>query len=166
MSATSQHTVSVSFTLNGEPRTAEVETHRLLLDVLREDFGLTGAKRSCDVEVCGTCTVLVDDEAVSSCTMLAADVQGRSVLTIEGLASPDGTLHPVQQAFLEHRALQCGFCTPGFVLSVVDLAGRGPVTREELVHHLDGNICRCTGYEPIIEAALDCVEIIDREDSE
>jgi carbon-monoxide dehydrogenase small subunit len=155
--------LSLSFVLNGEEQSAELEANELLLDVLRDRFGLTGAKRSCDVEVCGACTVLVDGMTVSSCTMLAADVQGRSVTTIEGLASPDGTLHPVQQSFLKHRGLQCGFCTPGFVLSVVELAGRGPVTREEVVHHLDGNICRCTGYESILQAALDCVEITDTE---
>jgi aerobic-type carbon monoxide dehydrogenase small subunit (CoxS/CutS family) len=155
--------VTVSFTLNDTPQRAELAPHRLLLDVLRDDFGLTGAKRSCDVEICGACTVLVDGRAVSSCTMLAVDVDGRSVQTIEGLAEPDGTLHPVQQAFLEHRALQCGFCTPGFVLAIVDLAARGPVTRDEVIEHLDGNICRCTGYEPIIAAAMDCVEIKDVE---
>ncbi len=150
--------LSLSFELNGAQQSVEVAANELLLDLLRDRFGLTGAKRSCDVEVCGVCTVLVDGKAVSSCTTLAADVQGRSVLTIEGLAEPDGTLHPVQQKFLEHRALQCGYCTPGFVLSVVELAGRGPVSREEVLHHLDGNICRCTGYEAIVHAALECVE--------
>jgi carbon-monoxide dehydrogenase small subunit len=156
--------VTVSFTLNDTPQRAELAPHRLLLDVLRDDFGLTGAKRSCDVEICGACTVLVDGRAVSSCTMLAVDVDGRSVQTIEGLAEPDGTLHPVQQAFLEHRALQCGFCTPGFVLSVVELAGRGPVGRDDVLRHLDGNLCRCTGYEAIVEAALDCVQTTETED--
>jgi carbon-monoxide dehydrogenase small subunit len=158
--------LSVSFVLNGEEQSAELAANELLLDVLRDRFGLTGSKRSCDVEVCGACTVLVDGMAVSSCTMLAADVRGRSVTTIEGLASPDGSLHPVQQKFLEHRALQCGFCTPGFVLSIVELSGRGPVTREDVIRHLDGNICRCTGYESIVRAALECVEITDTEVAE
>jgi carbon-monoxide dehydrogenase small subunit len=151
-------TVAISFTLNGEPQQVELAANELLLDVLREQFGLTGAKRSCDVEVCGACTVLVDDLTVSSCTTLAADVDGKAVTTIEGLAAPDGSLHPVQQAFLDHRAFQCGFCTPGFVLSVVELSQRGPATRQDVIDHLDGNICRCTGYESIIAAALQCVE--------
>lgn len=155
--------LTVSFELNGEPRTVELAANELLIDVLRDRFGLTGTKRSCDVEVCGACTVLVDGMTMSSCTMLAADVDGRSVTTIEGVAEPDGTLHPVQRTFLEHRAFQCGFCTPGFVLSVIELSGRGPVTREEAVHHLDGNLCRCTGYESIVHAALDCVELADAE---
>jgi carbon-monoxide dehydrogenase small subunit len=155
--------LTVSFELNGEPRTAELAANELLIDVLRDRFGLTGTKRSCDVEVCGACTVLVDGRTVSSCTTLAADVDGRSVTTIEGVAEPDGTLHPVQQKFLEHRAFQCGFCTPGFVLSVIELSQRGPVTRDDVIHHLDGNLCRCTGYESIIHAALDCVQTVDAE---
>jgi carbon-monoxide dehydrogenase small subunit len=157
--------VQLAFELNGVEQSVELAAHELLLDVLRDRFGLTGAKRSCDVEVCGACTVLVDGLAVSACTTLAADVQGRNVVTIEGLAGPDGTLHPVQQAFLEHRALQCGFCTPGFVLSVVELAGRGPVGRDDVIRHLDGNLCRCTGYEAIVAAALDCVETTGTEDT-
>jgi aerobic-type carbon monoxide dehydrogenase small subunit (CoxS/CutS family) len=156
--------VRVEFELNGVEQSVEPAAHELLLDLLRDHFGLTGAKRSCDVQVCGACTVLVDGMAVSACTTLAADVHGRSVVTIEGLAAPDGTLHPVQQAFLDHRALQCGFCTPGFVLSVVELAGRGPVERDEVIRHLDGNLCRCTGYEAIVEAALACVQTTETED--
>jgi carbon-monoxide dehydrogenase small subunit len=156
--------VKVAFELNGAEQSVELAAHELLLDMLRDRFGLTGAKRSCDVEVCGACTVLVDGMAVSACTTLAADVQGRSVVTIEGLAEPDGTLHPVQQAFLDHRALQCGFCTPGFVLSVVELAGRGPVERDEVIRHLDGNLCRCTGYEASVEAALACAQTTETED--
>jgi carbon-monoxide dehydrogenase small subunit len=156
--------VSLSFVLNGTERSVELPANELLLDMLRDRFGLTGSKRSCDVEVCGACTVLVDGLAVSSCTMLAADVHGRSVVTIEGVAGPDGSLHPVQQRFLEHRALQCGFCTPGFVLAVIELSGRGAVSREEVIRHLDGNICRCTGYEAIVQAALESVETTNRED--
>jgi carbon-monoxide dehydrogenase small subunit len=155
--------LTVSFVLNGTPQRVEVAANELLLDVLRDRFGLTGAKRSCDAEVCGACTALVDGMTVSSCTMLAADVEGRSVTTIEGVADEDGTLHPVQQKFLEHRAFQCGFCTPGFVLSVIELSGRGPQTREQVIRHLDGNLCRCTGYESIIEAAIDSVELTESE---
>jgi carbon-monoxide dehydrogenase small subunit len=157
--------ILVSFELNGVEQSVELDANELLLDVLRDRFALTGTKRSCDVEVCGACTVLVDGLSVSSCTTLAADMQGRAVTTIEGLAAPDGTLHPVQQTFLEHRALQCGFCTPGFVLSVVELAGRGPVGRDDVIRHLDGNLCRCTGYEAIVEAALECVQTTESEDA-
>jgi carbon-monoxide dehydrogenase small subunit len=147
--------VDLRFNLNGKDVTASVEPRELLIDALREHFGLTGTKRSCDVEICGACTVLVDGLPVSSCTTLAADVDGRTVLTIEGLAR-EGRLDPVQRAFVEHGAMQCGFCTPGMVLAVKALLELHPHPSEETIRHfLRGNICRCTGYVKIIEAVKD-----------
>jgi carbon-monoxide dehydrogenase small subunit len=143
---------SIAFSLNGEPVEASVESHLLLIDLLRNSFGLRGVKRSCDMEVCGACTVLVNDLPVSSCTMLAVDVDAARVLTIEGLGNADA-LDPVQAAFVEHGAVQCGFCTPGFILATKALLRANPKpSRAEIVHHLEGNICRCTGYKKIIEA--------------
>lgn len=145
-------TVDIAFVLNGKPEAATIEPRELLIDVLRHRFGLTGSKRSCDVEVCGACTVLVDGLPVSSCTTLAADADGREVLTIEGLAK-DGTLDRVQRAFVEHGAMQCGFCTPGMVMAVKALLALDPHPSEETIRHfLRGNLCRCTGYVKIIEA--------------
>jgi len=145
--------------LNGAERTAEIEPRELLLDVLRERFGLTGSKRSCDVEVCGACTVLLDGLPVSACTTLAADADGREVTTIEGL-SKDGSLDPIQRAFVEHGAMQCGYCTPGMVLAVKALLAEEPHPDEARIrHHLRGNICRCTGYTKIIEAVLDLAKM-------
>jgi carbon-monoxide dehydrogenase small subunit len=147
--------IPLALELNGEARQAVVEPRELLIDVLRNNFGLTGAKRSCDVEVCGACTVLVDGLPVSSCTTLAADVEGKCVTTIEGLCS-GGRLDPVQRAFIEHGAMQCGFCTPGMVLAVKSLLQEHPQPSDEQIrHHLRGNICRCTGYVKIIEAIKD-----------
>ena len=147
--------MEVGFTLNNEPASASVEPRELLIDVLREKFGLRGVKRSCDLGVCGACTVLVDGLPVSSCSTLAADVEGRSVLTIEGLGTPQ-TLDPVQQAFIDHGAMQCGFCTPGMVLAVKALLAAEPSPTEDQVrHYLHGNVCRCTGYVKIIEAVMD-----------
>lgn len=147
--------IEIALRLNGVERTASVEPRELLIDVLRGRFGLTGTKRSCDVEVCGACTVLVDGLPVSSCTTLAADADAREVLTIEGL-SAKGELDPVQRAFVEHGAMQCGYCTPGMVLAVKSLLAADPHPSEEKIrHYLRGNICRCTGYVKIIEAVLD-----------
>jgi carbon-monoxide dehydrogenase small subunit len=147
--------MDLGFTLNNEQAKASVEPRELLIDVLREHFGLTGTKRSCDLGVCGACTVLVDGLPASSCSMLAVDVAGRSVLTIEGLGTPQA-LDPVQQAFIEHGAMQCGFCTPGMVLAVKSLLAAEPSPTEEQVrHYLRGNVCRCTGYVKIIEAVMD-----------
>jgi aerobic carbon-monoxide dehydrogenase small subunit len=137
-------TVPVSFTLNGKLQELEVEPHELLLDVVRDRLGLTGAKRSCDVQVCGACTLLVDGRPVSACTTLAFEVRGRSVLTIEGLAG-NGKLHPLQESFIEHGGFQCGFCTPGMILAAKSLL---------LKHFMHGNICRCTGYKKIIESIM------------
>jgi aerobic-type carbon monoxide dehydrogenase small subunit (CoxS/CutS family) len=143
--------VVLEFMLNGRPESVEVRANSLMLDVIREQFGLTGAKRSCDAQVCGACTILKDGLPVSSCTALAADMDGAEILTIEGLASP-GELHPLQLAFVQRGGLQCGFCTPGFILTAHSLIERGVTGDRELIEGLDGNICRCTGYRKIIEA--------------
>ncbi len=144
--------MTLELVLNGRPAVVDVEPRELLLDVLRDRLGLTGAKRSCDVEVCGACTVLLDGWPVSACTTLALEAGGRSVLTVEGLA-PEGRLDPVQQAFLDHGAVQCGFCTPGMILTVKALLADNPVpTDAEAAHFLRGNLCRCTGYIKIRDA--------------
>jgi aerobic-type carbon monoxide dehydrogenase small subunit (CoxS/CutS family) len=133
----------------------EIEPQELLLDVLRERLGLTGAKRSCEVQVCGTCTVLLDGSPVSSCCTLAADAAARDVLTIEGLAERDDFAR-LEEAFTRHAALQCGFCTPGLLLTVKSLLDRGELRSvDEIKHNLAGNICRCTGYRGILEAVCD-----------
>lgn len=144
--------VSVSIEVNGTVVERTIAPRTLLVDFLREDLGLTGTKVSCELQVCGVCTVLVDGRPVSSCTYLAVDADGRQVATVEGLS--DGkTLHPLQEAFVSCHALQCGFCTPGFLMMSKALLDENPdVGREEIVEHLEGNICRCTGYQPIVEA--------------
>src|SRR2546427_11196329 len=143
-----------SFTLNGRLQEIEVEPHELLLDVVREGLGLTGVKRSCDVQVCGACTLLVDGRPVSACTTLAFEVRGRSVLTIEGLAE-NGKLHPLQECFIEHGGFQCGFCTPGMILAAKALLDENSKpTEDELKHFMHGNLCRCTGYKKIIESIM------------
>lgn len=146
---------SLSTVVNGQSVRRYVENRVTLAEFLRSDLGLTGTKLSCELQVCGVCTVLVDGSPVSACTYLAADVDGREVTTIEGLAGDDG-LHVLQQAFVENFALQCGFCTPGFVMMAKSLLDRTPEpSAEDVMHHLEGNICRCTGYAPIVEAVLD-----------
>lgn len=148
----------LAFALNGRSVVADVEPRELLIDVLRGRFGLTGTKRSCDVEICGACTVLVDGLPVSSCTTLAVDVEGRSVTTIEGLSAA-GELDPVQRAFVEHGAMQCGFCTPGMVLAVKALLALEDRPDDEAIrNYLRGNLCRCTGYVKILEAVKDLVQ--------
>jgi carbon-monoxide dehydrogenase small subunit len=138
--------------VNGTPVVREIEPRELLLDVLRDRLGLTGAKRSCDVQACGACTVLVDGGPVSSCCFLAADAEGRRVLTIEGLAEHD-EFERLEEAFTRHAALQCGFCTPGMVLTVAALLETGELTSvDEIKRGLGGNLCRCTGYRGIVEA--------------
>ena len=155
MSEERPESIDLALTLNGEPAGARIEPRELLVDVLREQFGLRGTKRSCDLGACGACTVLVDGLPASSCSTLAADVEGRSVVTIEGLGTP-AALDPVQQAFVDHGAMQCGFCTPGMVLAVKALLSANPSpTEDEVRHYLRGNVCRCTGYVKIIEAVLD-----------
>ena len=141
-------------TVNGERREAEVEPRQLLVYCLREQLGLTGTNVGCDTSSCGACTVLLDGESVKSCTVLAVQADGCEVTTIEGLAS-DGKLHPVQQAFHEQHALQCGFCTPGMVMAAVSLLQENPSpTEEEVRLGLEGNLCRCTGYHNIVKAVL------------
>jgi carbon-monoxide dehydrogenase small subunit len=149
--------IPLALTINGERHEALIEPRELLIDVLRDRFGLKGTKRSCDVQVCGACTVLLDGLPTSSCSTLAADAHGREVLTIEGVER-EGELDPVQRAFVEHGALQCGFCTPGFVMAVKALLSLNPTpTEEEIRQFLRGNICRCTGYVKILEAVRSLV---------
>lgn len=142
----------IRFVLNGEEREIEAAPDRRVVDLLREDLGLTGTKESCGMGECGACTILVDGVTRLSCLMLAAQVQGRSITTIEGLGSKE-ILHPVQKAFVEKGAVQCGFCIPGMVLASVDLLREHSVpTREEIREGLSGNLCRCTGYQKIVDA--------------
>jgi len=142
----------VTITVNGAERSADVEARTLLVELLREGFGLTGTHVGCDTSQCGACCVLVDGRSVKSCTVLALDVAGAEVTTIEGLAS-NGQLHPMQAAFREHHGLQCGFCTPGMIMSAVDLANRTSTPSErEIRSWLEGNLCRCTGYHNIVRA--------------
>ena len=146
--------LTLEFFLNGRSERVDVASNLTVLDLLREYFQLTGAKRSCDVQVCGSCTVLVEGRAISACTALAADLHGKQVTTIEGISGRDGGLHPLQQAFVESGAVQCGFCTPGFILAAHEAMERGITDREALVEALSGNICRCTGYRKIMDAVL------------
>ena len=148
-------TIHVSATVNGERVELDIEPRELLIQVLRDRLGLHGVKQSCDVQVCGVCTVLVDGEPVSSCTTLALEIDGKHVETIEGLAT-DGILDPIQQAYVDCAAIQCGFCTPGMVLSTKALLAQSPnPTRDEVKTYLSGNICRCTGYWNILDAVDD-----------
>jgi aerobic-type carbon monoxide dehydrogenase small subunit (CoxS/CutS family) len=141
--------------VNGSPVVREIEPQELLLDVLRDRLGLTGAKRSCDVQACGACTVLVDGRPVSSCCFLAADAEGRRVLTVEGLAEQP-EFDRLEDAFTRHAALQCGFCTPGMLLTVAALLETGELTSvEEVKRGLAGNLCRCTGYRGIVDAVAE-----------
>lgn len=143
---------TIKLTVNGEAVEREVENRLLLVDLLREHLDLTGTHVGCDTSQCGACVVLVDGRAVKSCAMLAAQADGRSVTTIEGL-SAGGTLHPIQQAFVDCHGLQCGFCTPGMVMSAAALLAHTPKpTDDEIRHALEGNLCRCTGYVNIVEA--------------
>lgn len=142
----------VRFTLNGKPTALTVDSDRMLLWVLRTDLGLTGMKYGCGIGVCGACTVLVDDKAVRSCGLPVKLVQGKTVTTIEGLAG-DGKLHPLQKAFMEHDALQCGYCTPGMILSAYSLLRENPrPSYSQIVEGMDGNLCRCGAHKRIIEA--------------
>ncbi len=144
--------VAVSLTLNGNAVSADVEPRTLLVHLLRDHFRLTGTHVGCDTSQCGACVVHVNGQSVKSCTMLAAQADGAEVTTIEGLAK-NGELHPMQEAFREHHGLQCGFCTPGMVMSALDLVSRNPDPSEEQIREwLDGNICRCTGYHNIVKA--------------
>ncbi len=144
----------VTLTVNGKQHTVEVENRTLLVELLREKLALTGTHVGCDTSQCGACVVHVDGISAKSCTMLAVQAAGTSVLTIEGLAKADGTLHPMQEMFREHHALQCGFCTPGMVMSAIDLVNNHPggITEQEIREGLEGNLCRCTGYHNIVKA--------------
>ena len=143
---------SVSLTVNGQRQQHDVDARLLLVHYLRDVLGLTGTKVGCDTSQCGSCTVLVDGVAVKSCTCLAAQADGTSVTTIEGLAPP-GSLHPVQEAFWNKHGLQCGFCTPGMVMAVHELLAHTPnPTPDEIRHGLEGNLCRCTGYQNIVRS--------------
>jgi carbon-monoxide dehydrogenase small subunit len=144
----------VTLTVNGKQHTVEVENRTLLVELLREKLALTGTHVGCDTSQCGACVVHIDGISAKSCTMLALQATGTNVLTIEGLAKADGTLHPMQEMFREHHALQCGFCTPGMVMSAIDLVNNHPdgITEQEIRDGLEGNLCRCTGYHNIVKA--------------
>ncbi len=142
----------VSITVNGAEHVLELEPRELLVYVLRERLGLTGTNVGCDTSSCGACTVLLDGESVKSCTLLGVQVDGHEITTIEGLAT-NGTMHPLQEAFHEQHGLQCGYCTPGFIMAAVSLLDETPKpTEEEIRHALEGNLCRCTGYHNIVRA--------------
>ena len=145
--------VSISVTVNGRRYREEVEPRLLLVDFLREVLGLTGTHVGCDTSGCGACTIVVDDKAVKSCTLLAVQADGANVTTIEGLAGDGGELHPLQQGFHEEHGLQCGFCTPGMIMAAWQLLERNPEPSDaEIRHALEGNFCRCTGYENIVRS--------------
>jgi carbon-monoxide dehydrogenase small subunit len=149
--------VEVTVTVNGVSRSAEVEPRTLLVHMIREQLGLTGTNVGCDTSSCGACTVHLDGESVKSCTVLAVQVDGQNLTTIEGLAGADGTLHPMQEAFRTCHGLQCGFCTPGMVMAAVSLLNENPDPSEaEVREGLEGNLCRCTGYHNIVKSVLHC----------
>ena len=151
--------VHVIFKLNGDTRESYVDPSMTLLDLIREDLGFIGAKKGCGTGECGACTVILDGKAVPSCLVLAASVSGSNVTTIEGLAE-GGHLHPLQQAFIDHQATQCGFCTPGFILSAKAFLDENPhPTRVEVEEALLWNLCRCTGYKKIVDAVMSVVEV-------
>jgi aerobic carbon-monoxide dehydrogenase small subunit len=144
----------VTIEINGRRRSATVEARKLLVHLIREDFGLTGTHVGCDTSQCGACTVEIDGQAVKSCTVIAVMADGTSITTIEGLTPPGAALHPIQAAFHEHHALQCGFCTSGMVMSVRQLLKTNPAPSEDEIRHgIAGNICRCAGYHNIVRAA-------------
>jgi carbon-monoxide dehydrogenase small subunit len=146
-------TVKVSMTVNGKPASGEVEERTLLVSFIRDHLRLTGTHVGCDTAQCGACTIHMNGRAVKSCNLLAMQAEGAAIVTIEGIAKPDGTLHPMQEAFRQHHGLQCGFCTPGMVMSAIDLVKNFPnPTEEQIREQLDGNLCRCTGYHNIVKA--------------
>jgi carbon-monoxide dehydrogenase small subunit len=147
-------TISVAMTVNGKSVSGKVEARTLLVQFLREHLGMTGTHVGCDTSQCGACVVHVDGQSVKSCTMLAVQAEGAKVTTIEGLAPSADKLHPMQEAFRDNHALQCGFCTPGMVMAAVDLVAKNPqgLTEDQIRHGLEGNLCRCTGYHNIVKA--------------
>ena len=154
--------MKISFMLNGKEIQIEAPPDRRVIDILREDLHLTGTKEGCGTGECGACAILVDGQSRLSCLMLAAQLENRSVTTIEGI-SPDGKLHPLQEAFIENGAVQCGFCTPGMVISALDLLQRNPnPTRREIREGLSGNLCRCTGYQKIVDAVQKSTQKIEK----
>jgi carbon-monoxide dehydrogenase small subunit len=147
--------VKVTIEINGQPVSEEVEDRTLLAHFIRENAGLTGTNIGCDTTSCGACTVLLDGESVKSCTVLAAQADGHKVTTVEGLAGPDGELHPLQRAFREQHGLQCGFCTPGMIMASASLLAHNPKpSRDDVRQGLEGNLCRCTGYHNIVNAVI------------
>jgi aerobic carbon-monoxide dehydrogenase small subunit len=158
----------VSLTVNGKPSTVEVEGRTLLVELLREKLRLTGTHVGCDTSQCGACVVHVDGESVKSCTILALQAEGCQVTTIEGVAAADGTLHPMQEAFREYHALQCGFCTPGMVMSAIDLVQKHPqgLSERDIREGLEGNLCRCTGYHNIVKAIAAAADVMHGKRSE
>ncbi len=145
--------MKISMTVNGAAVSHDVEPRTLLVQYLRDNLGLTGTHVGCDTSSCGACTLIVNGEAVKSCSLLAAQCEGAEVMTIEGLAASDGTLHPIQEGFREKHGLQCGYCTPGMIMSSVQLLQRNPnPSDQEIRHALEGNFCRCTGYDNIVKA--------------
>jgi len=151
----------VTVTINGREYGLDLDPTKRLLDVLRDDLGLTGTKEGCGMGECGACTVLIDGKPVNSCLVLVGSVDGHEVLTIEGLAKPDAAMHPVQQAFVEQGAIQCGFCTPGAVLTAVSLVDSHlAADEEEIRRYMAGNLCRCTGYTKIVDAVKTAYEIM------
>ncbi len=152
--------ISIELEVNGASVSEEVEPRLLLAHLLREELGLTGTKIGCDTSQCGSCTILLDGQAVKSCTVLAVQADGSEITTIEGLAN--GEYHPMQQAFWDNHGLQCGFCTPGMILSSVDLLSTNPQPSEDEIRHgLEGNLCRCTGYHNIVRAVQDAAETMN-----
>jgi carbon-monoxide dehydrogenase small subunit len=153
-------TVKVSMTINGKPVSAEVEERTLLVTFIREHLRLTGTHVGCDTAQCGACTVHMDGRAIKSCNIVAMQAEGANIITIEAVAKQDGTLHPMQEMFREHHALQCGFCTPGMVMSAIDLVKNFPnPTEQQIREQLDGNLCRCTGYHNIVKAIKAAAEL-------
>jgi carbon-monoxide dehydrogenase small subunit len=153
-------TETVRFTLNGTPTTLNVDSDRKLLWVLRTDLELTGTKFGCGESYCGACTVIVEGEAVRSCHLSMKEVQGKDVLTIEGLSAGDG-LHPIQKSFIEHDAMQCGFCTPGMIMNAYALLNRNPrPSRSEIIHGMDENLCRCAAHKRILAAIEEAADVV------
>ena len=154
--------MKIAFRLNGKIQEIDAPADRRVVDILREDLLLTGTKESCGTGDCGACTILVDGETRLSCLMLAAQLEGRDIITIEGL-SKDDSLHAVQSAFIEHGAVQCGFCSPGMILASIDLLNRNPnPAREEIRYALAGNLCRCTGYQKIVDSVEVAAAVLQR----
>lgn len=165
--STETNRTQVSFTVNGRPYEVKVDARRTLSDVIREELGLTGTHLGCEHGVCGACTILLDGRPARSCLMLAVQADGADITTIEGLASDDGAMHPIQQAMHESHGFQCAFCAPGFMMSTVALLADNPTpSREQIREELSGNLCRCTGYQSIIDGVETAVRMINSDGSD